>query len=818
MQASAEMLVEEQDTHDGRITRSSIADIAVISVLLVIAALGWMPIYDSPIWILSALGGLALGTAVVVVGQVLRLQVLTIIALALAAYFLLGTAFALPGEGIFGVIPSLQSLADLAVAPVFGWSDTVTLRTPIGQPAYLFALPFFSTWAASLVSTLLALRFVARRRSFWRASILLIVPTLLYVAVVLLGTEAPFWPILRGVLAAVIAVAWLGWQRVTTTAGDARARRDALVSRLIGAGVLVLVAVVAGGLVASVTAPPVDRRVLVRHLVQPPFDPAEYPSPLAGFRHYTKEVNESVVMKVGGLESNDRIRIATMDSFDGKIWTVTGHDVASDGSGAFGVVGSTFPQPKMMTPGRNIRLTVSLKDYQGVWLPVSGYPRSVDLTGGALKSHRDDVRYNDVTGTTAVTSQVRSGDAYSVAAVAQKDVPASRLKRAQPAEVQLPSIPQAPADLVSRMKEYTQGIESPYAKVKAIEQKLKANGYLSHGTANDQAPSRAGQGYDRLQDLFGAQNMVGDQEQYASAMAVMVRQMGYPSRVVMGFSPKVATGSNDVDVHGADVDAWVEVPFDGIGWVAFDPTPTRTDVPQNLVPKPMTTPQPQVQQPPREDKKQDDLATTDDKKKNRDKQDDGFALPTWVIVTGIIVLGPLLLLAAIAGLIALWKWRRRKRRRTGRGDLQVANGWQEVVDTREEYGQAVPRHETRLREAQLVDPALVPLAQSTDCLVFGGQEVSQQDADAYWGAVRDDRDRVRAASSKRARILAMFRIARKRGAKRVTASWRMPRAVRRASRRTSLALARRRQKTREKTTAQGSRAVREPQGESESSA
>ena len=50
--------------------------------------------------------------------------------------------------------------------------------------------------------------------------------------------------------------------------------------------------------------------------------------------------------------------------------------------------------------------------------------------------------------------------------------------------------------------------------------------------------------------------------------------LGYPSRVVMGFTVAGA------DVKGDDVDAWAEVAFDGIGWVAFDPTPENTDVPR----------------------------------------------------------------------------------------------------------------------------------------------------------------------------------------------------------------------------------------------
>ena len=58
---------------------------------------------------------------------------------------------------------------------------------------------------------------------------------------------------------------------------------------------------------------------------------------------------------------------------------------------------------------------------------------------------------------------------------------------------------------------------------------------------------------------------------YAATMAVMLRDLGVPTRVVEGFLP----GSRDVnieEVRFSDAHAWVEVYFAGVGWVPFDPT------------------------------------------------------------------------------------------------------------------------------------------------------------------------------------------------------------------------------------------------------
>ena len=136
--------------------------------------------------------------------------------------------------------------------------------------------------------------------------------------------------------------------------------------------------------------------------------------------------------------------------------------------------------------------------------------------------------------------------------------------------------------------------------------------------------SLAGHGADRMEALFSGSVMVGDAEQYASAMALMARSLGYPARVVMGFAPTVTRrsgGGTPVKVTGHDVTAWVEVPFQGVGWIPFLPTPTQTDVPQDQVPKPQTEPQPQVRQPPRSQNDENDLVTNVSDRQHRQEDE-----------------------------------------------------------------------------------------------------------------------------------------------------------------------------------------------------
>jgi len=66
----------------------------------------------------------------------------------------------------------------------------------------------------------------------------------------------------------------------------------------------------------------------------------------------------------------------------------------------------------------------------------------------------------------------------------------------------------------------------------------------------------------------------GHCEYFASAMAVMLRTLGIPSRVVNGFrSDEFNDITGSYVVRAKDAHAWVEAYFPGYGWQTFDPTP-----------------------------------------------------------------------------------------------------------------------------------------------------------------------------------------------------------------------------------------------------
>jgi len=342
------------------------------------------------------------------------------------------------------------------------------------------------------------------------------------------------------------------------------------------------------------------------------------------------------------------------------------------------------------------------------------------------------------------------------------------------ADLRMPPVTNVPDVVAAKAEEYAGGAKTSIQQLRNIERSLKTIGYLSHGLASDPVSSRAGEGADRISELFTKEPMVGDEEQYASAFALMADHFGYPARVVMGFAPKVADGQKSVTVTGKDVTAWVEVAFAGVGWVPFNPTPTKTDAPKEQTTKPKIEPQPQVRQPPSTNQKQDEVLTpVKISDKNPKDKAPAFALPLWASITGGIVL--LLVLAYLLPFLVIGavKRRRRARRRNGgAGDRQAAGAWDELQDRYGELGIAVPARATRVQAATAIgaqaadeglalpEAGLVPLATRVDTAVFAGGDVPDDTVAALWQAT----DAATAASLTSAgrlrRTLAAFRLRR----------------------------------------------------------
>ena len=365
-----------------------------------------------------------------------------------------------------------------------------------------------------------------------------------------------------------------------------------------------------------------------------------------------------------------------------------------------------------------------------------------------------------------LTTGLVKGDSYTMTAEEQRVISVDDLAKDPTATVALPPVVGSPDVVTSKAQEFAGKAATPIAQLEAIRLVLAQKGFLSHGRASDPVASRAGHGADRIGELLERPQMIGDQEQYASAFALMARSFNYPARVVMGFAPKIAEGQKSVGVTGNDVTAWVEVAFDKVGWVAFNPTPKETDIPQAQVPKPQSLPQPQVRQPPRSEKKSDDLLTPVElEKQKKDEKGLLFSLPGWVYILGLSVLIPALMVFVPMLIIAAVKRRRARRRRTAvRSEDRVAGAWDELLDQYSELGYSVIGKTTRVHiaddlERQVAQPVMLrSLAIRTDEAVFSGWTVDDQITERVWTEASASIEAAREAVTGLRRFLSRYRV------------------------------------------------------------
>lgn len=128
-----------------------------------------------------------------------------------------------------------------------------------------------------------------------------------------------------------------------------------------------------------------------------------------------------------------------------------------------------------------------------------------------------------------------------------------------------------PDDLPRRVydlaEELTMGCQTPLEELKAIRAYLA--GYQYSTTAD--APA---EGQD-FADSFLFDTKTGYCTSFATAMAVLGRCRGIPTRYVEGFATDRTCSEDKTEIHlsGSNAHAWAEAYLEPVGWVPFDSTP-----------------------------------------------------------------------------------------------------------------------------------------------------------------------------------------------------------------------------------------------------
>ena len=626
-----------------------------------------------------------------------RWDLLSIVASVVAAHFLFGGGAALRETTRWGVVPTSRTLQTLVIGAVEAWKDLLTL-TP---PAASYVGPAMVPWMACLVCSVAAGVVTVRYgRPMWGS-----------VALILCGVIAIVWgptghtPNLALVIVWWVAlIAWWSW---ASAIGRARSGTDIVIGMSssttsasttmggssrqvvhvwwrVGMGALMVGVMVAAAIpAASLLGPTASDRIVGRDVVEPPVDAREYPSPLSSYRHYNKDLEDSSLIHVSNLPKEARVRLGAMDVYDG---TTFGMSVANtDGTAGYRRVGSTIPGRS--ADDAELETNVSTSQLLGPWVPTIGQVHVLRFDEGDPNAAAQQKGLNyDLWAETALTTGPAGEMGYTMSLSMPREHADSEYASVE-ATRYAGGDTNVPKDVDTLAAEHTTTARSDLEKARAIENFLHTDGYYSN---DDTINSRPGSSQDRIQRMIGADMLVGDDEQYATLMALMLHSQGINARVVMGAYREGTSGN--VDLTGADMHAWVEVEFPGVGWATFDPTPPRDQQPTTQVNKPKSVPKPQVLQPPEPPEQPVELppATRDQATDPHDPN--GLHIP-WMTI-GTVSLSLLILLGPIV-LVLLAKSRRRKSRRKAAAAEAVRGSWDELVDTAIDSGLVVEPHLTR---------------------------------------------------------------------------------------------------------------------------
>ena len=217
---------------------------------------------------------------------------------------------------------------------------------------------------------------------------------------------------------------------------------------------------------------------------------------------------------------------------------------------------------------RTVRVSVRVLQHNDRYLPLLYSPMAVHVSA----SGSQDWRFDAASGTVFGRNVTTAGHTYTETATEPRpsvslleqapQLPSSSLVQGR--YTTLPPLDPSVSRLVDRL---VRGASTPYDRVRAIYDYFTdpANGFTYS------LSTRPGTTTDDLANFLI--NKRGYCEQYAGAMAVLVRAAGVPARVALGYTPGVRKNDGSRLVTSHDAHAWVEVYFAGLGWVPFDPTP-----------------------------------------------------------------------------------------------------------------------------------------------------------------------------------------------------------------------------------------------------
>ncbi|WP_395244338.1 transglutaminase domain-containing protein [Agromyces sp. MMS24-K17] len=771
---------------------------AYVAVGGAIAAWAAWPIHE--VWrvALVAAAGVAIGLGAALLGRRVG-GGHALGALLTALFAFLGFVVAVVPVAIPSAMSSVDAVArgirDGLTGIVLGWRQVLTVEPPLGEYQAVLVPFLVAVLAASALAGALVIR-------GGRVAPLAALPVLAMTvygiafgvsrvsgALVLGGLELPAARELAlGVAALLAAGTWLLVRsRMLRARALARARAGTVrtgsgsawiaIRRNALAVAMVTAALVGGIALAPAAAGLVDRSAL-RDEVEPAIVVQRQASPLASYRSWFagERYEEPVVEVSGDLADVDRLAFATLDAYDGEVF-----HVAAD---------TRYTRlPRTAAPGEataEVDVVVG-PAYSGVWVPVPTALAAAPVFAGArAEALSDGFHVAGAGGAIDVadddgTVGLHPGDRYRVIAT-RTDASTAAMTAFTGASGAGAGLS---ADEYPALVDWVELQDVPRTGQGYLElvDRLRARGYLSHAVLDgpDAAgwmsalasgggyaflPSYAGHSRARVEELFtslgeqqrkagpGASDAaliagVGDDEQFAAAAALLARQFGFDSRIVLGMrlpgaEPVPGVVTCDGVCTGASMTAWVEVRAPGGEWVAVDATPQYASQPSIIaegeqLPKNATTPEPITSEPVDPPRADSDSAESAAPPTIDDQADAG----SWWEALRWSVLGAaalLLLGLPLIAVLAAKSTRSRSRARAADAELRTVAAWEELADLYADRGIALSSTASRAAAAAATGrPAATELAALVDLAVFSPHPPGPDVADRAWQLVEAER-------------------------------------------------------------------------------
>ena len=284
-------------------------------------------------------------------------------------------------------------------------------------------------------------------------------------------------------------------------------------------------------------------------------------SPFTALRGELRESTPAELFRVSGLPRPAYLRALTLSSYVAD----SGWQVRRPAPGV--PIPGELPGDPTPTgadvPGDRVTVTVENVGFRDYWLPVYGTPLGVSGPSA------DRWSFDPVSGTAYSTRPQREDEWTQEALLASPTADVLRTDGGtdglDPAFLDTAGIDPRVATIA---EEVTADADTGFDRAVALTRWF--NGPDSPFTYD--LSTAPGNGDDALVE-FLTTGRRGYCEQFASAMAVMLRTLEVPARVAVGFTGGREAAGGVRSVSTSDAHAWVEAWFPGTGWTTFDPTP-----------------------------------------------------------------------------------------------------------------------------------------------------------------------------------------------------------------------------------------------------